>query len=222
MTTLAPDRSLEQCMTALVIATEFRTKRAAFKRELKAGRAKPIPVIVDPPEWLRSAKVVTVLRALPAFGPVKTNAAMRACGISASKTIAGLSERQRAELIAHLRERAPEAKPRWTALREPQGTDPRTQHMQALALSNDIRLARAAIRRQVFAGERTVASVLREMPVCVESMTLFDLLACQHRWGVDRTRRLLVRLGIPEGKALGTLTQRQVGLVVDKLEEGGR
>jgi hypothetical protein len=90
--------------------------------------------------------------------------------------------------------------------------------MQALALSNDIRLERAAVRGRVFAGEMTVEGVLREMPACVESMTLFDLLACQRGWGTHRTRRLLVRLGIPEGKALGTLTQRQVGLVVDALE----
>jgi hypothetical protein len=220
MTTLAPDRSLEQCMTALVIATEIRSKRAAFKRELKAGRAKPIPVIVDPPEWLRSAKVVTVLRALPAFGPVKTNTALKTCGISASKTIAGLSERQRAELIAYLRWRVPKDKPRWAALREPQGTDPRTQHMQALALSNDIRLERAAVRGRVFAGELTVERVLRGMPVCVASMALFDLLACQRGWGAHRTRQLMRRLDIPETKVLGTLTQRQVGLVVDAL--GGK
>lgn len=217
MTTFAPGRSLEQRMDALRRANEIRTKRAVFKRDLKSGRAELLPLLIDPPDWIETAKVTTLLLALPAFGSGKTDTALKACGASACKTIRGLSERQRAELIAHLRERAPEAKPRWTG-RQPQGTDPRTQHMQAHARSNDIRLNRAAIRRQVFAGERTVPDVLREMPACVASMTLFDLVACQYRWGAHRTRRLLVRLGIPETKALGTLTQRQVGLVVNALE----
>jgi hypothetical protein len=32
---------------------------------------------------------------------------------------------------------------------------------------------------------------------------------CQRRWGRARCRRILVSLGVPENKQIGTLTQRQ-------------
>ena len=40
-------------------------------------------------------------------------------------------------------------------------------------------------------------------------MTLSDLLMSQRRWGRARCRRLLLSLGLPENKQLGTLTPRQ-------------
>jgi ribosomal protein S13 len=43
-----------------------------------------------------------MLRAVPGYGPVKANKILKQCRIAPSKTIGGLSERQRDELIAHL------------------------------------------------------------------------------------------------------------------------
>ena len=40
-------------------------------------------------------------------------------------------------------------------------------------------------------------------------MAIADLLMSQHRWGRTRCRRLLVSLGVPENKQVGTLTDRQ-------------
>jgi hypothetical protein len=40
-------------------------------------------------------------------------------------------------------------------------------------------------------------------------MELSELLMSQKRWGRERCRRLLLALGIPENKQIGTLTERQ-------------
>ena len=47
-----------------------------------------------------TAKVFDMLLAVPKYGRVKTNRILNQCRISPSKTIGGLSERQRAELVS--------------------------------------------------------------------------------------------------------------------------
>ena len=99
----APERSLTQRMDALKRANEIRTRRAALKRDLKAGRAGIHALLLDPPEYLLTAKVFDLLLAVPKYGRVKVNRILTQCRISPSKTIGGLSERQRAELVSFLR-----------------------------------------------------------------------------------------------------------------------
>ena len=57
---------------------------------------------MDPPEYVQTAKVIDMLMAVPKYGRVKTNRILTNCRISPSKTIGGLSERQRSELVSHL------------------------------------------------------------------------------------------------------------------------
>ena len=102
-TTAAPERSLVQRMEALQRANEIRTKRASLKRDLKAGRASIHVLLLEPPEYIETAKVFDMLLAVPKYGRVKVNKVLQVCRISPSKTIGGLSERQRAELISMLR-----------------------------------------------------------------------------------------------------------------------
>jgi len=83
------------------------------------------------------------------------------------------------------------------------------QHLVALARANRVRLARAALKRRIAAGETTVAEVLTTVPEEVESMAVADLLACQRRWGVTRCRRFLAGSMISETRLVGTLTERQ-------------
>jgi hypothetical protein len=83
------------------------------------------------------------------------------------------------------------------------------QHMAALGKANRTRLARAALKAQIFAGERTVADILRDIPPEAETMTVFRLLVAQDRWGRVRALRCLRQLGLPEGKQLRALTIRQ-------------
>ncbi len=101
--TSAPERSLEQRMAALKRANEIRTRRATLKRNLKDGRANPQALLLSPPEYIMTAKVSEVLLAVPKYGQVKVNKILAQCRISPSKTIGGLSSRQRAELVSYLR-----------------------------------------------------------------------------------------------------------------------
>jgi hypothetical protein len=90
-------------MEALQRANEIRTRRAQLKRDLRAGRASIHHLLTEPPDWVETAKVFDMLLAVPKYGRVKVNKILQQCRISPSKTIGGLSERQRAELVSMLR-----------------------------------------------------------------------------------------------------------------------
>jgi len=95
----APERSFGQRMDALGKANDVRSRRAALKADLKRGAVSIRDVLAAPPEFLLTAKVVDLLMAAPKCGRVKSAKIMEQCRISPSKTIGGLSERQRTELL---------------------------------------------------------------------------------------------------------------------------
>jgi hypothetical protein len=101
----APERSLVQRMEALARANDVRSRRAQLKRDLKAGRQPIHELLLRPPEFLETAKVFDLLLAVPKYGRVKVNKILSQCKISPSKTVGGLSQRQRTELIALMRRR---------------------------------------------------------------------------------------------------------------------
>jgi hypothetical protein len=94
-----PDRSLQQRMDALTTANVIRTWRANLKRDIKAGRVNVIDLLTDPPEKLETMKVFDLLLATPKYGRIKANKLLQRCRISSSKTVGGLSDRQRVEII---------------------------------------------------------------------------------------------------------------------------
>ena len=98
-----PERTHYQRMRALRRANDIRTRRAQLKRDLKAGKVKVETLLLDPPDWVMSAKVFDMILAVPKYGRVKANKILAQCRISPSKTIGGLSQRQRAELVQMLR-----------------------------------------------------------------------------------------------------------------------
>jgi len=98
-----PERTHDQRMRALRRANDIRTRRAQLKRDLKAGKTHVDGLLLDPPEWVMSAKVFDMILAVPKYGRVKANKILGQCRISPSKTIGGLSQRQRAELVQMLR-----------------------------------------------------------------------------------------------------------------------
>lgn len=101
--TSAPERSLDQRMDALKRANDIRTARAKLKKDLKASKASIHALLLDPPDYVLTAKVFDMLLAVPKYGRVKANRILNQCRISPSKTIGGLSERQRTELVSQLR-----------------------------------------------------------------------------------------------------------------------
>jgi hypothetical protein len=99
-TLAAPSRTPEQRLAALRQANEIRARRAQLKRDLKAGRAQLADLLLEPPDWLHTAKVAELMLATPHYGPVKVNTVLRRSAISPTRAIGGLSPRQRA-LLAH-------------------------------------------------------------------------------------------------------------------------
>ena len=93
-----------------------------------------------------------------------------------------------------------------------------SQCMEALARANEVRLARAALKREISAGRRNITEVITESPWEAESMSLSELLCSQRRWGRARSRKLLSSTALSEGKRVGSLTERQRRVLVAALE----
>lgn len=83
------------------------------------------------------------------------------------------------------------------------------QHLRALARANEVRLARACLKKRVSDGEISVADVILSMPWEAETMPVLDLLMSQRRWGLTRCRRFLQSVPISENKPVGSMTDRQ-------------
>jgi hypothetical protein len=86
-------------MDALKRANDVRVKRAKLKKDLKEGKVRIEQILGNPPGYVETAKVVDILMAVPKFGRVKAARFLNTCRISQSKTVGGLSDRQRTELI---------------------------------------------------------------------------------------------------------------------------
>lgn len=83
------------------------------------------------------------------------------------------------------------------------------QHMRALQRANEVRLARAELKRRVAAGETSVAEVIGDCPWEAHSMAVADLLMSQRRWGQTRCRKFLAQIPMSEKKTIGSMTDRQ-------------
>jgi hypothetical protein len=98
-----PGSSREQRLRALRLAHEIRAARAQLQKDLAAGTIELAQILAQPPEYVRTARVRDVLLALPKIGSVKAGRILADCGIAHSKTLGGLTERQRTELLSRFR-----------------------------------------------------------------------------------------------------------------------
>ena len=92
------------------------------------------------------------------------------------------------------------------------------QHIRALHRANEVRLARAELKRRVAKGELSVAEVVLSCSWEAQSMTIADLLMSQRRWGVTRCRKLLQYVPMSETKEIGSMTARQRHALAELLE----
>ena len=95
----APAQTLDQRLRALRQANEIRSRRAVLKKELASGRVRIEDVLARPPEYARTAKVQDLLLVVPKVGPARAARFLSRCRIAPSKTVGGMTERQRGELI---------------------------------------------------------------------------------------------------------------------------
>ena len=94
-----PGRSREQRLRALEQANEVRTARAKLKKELASGKLELVQILADPPACVRTARIRDVLLVVPKIGSVRAGRILAQCRIAHSKTLGGLTDRQRGELI---------------------------------------------------------------------------------------------------------------------------
>ncbi|MGH3085307.1 MAG: integration host factor, actinobacterial type [Gaiellaceae bacterium] len=97
-----PARSAAQRLEALRRANEIRIGRAQLKKDLATGSVRITDILATPPECAKTQTIDDLLLALPNYGPVRVARLLAHCRTSPSKTVAGLSERQRQELIGRL------------------------------------------------------------------------------------------------------------------------
>jgi hypothetical protein len=86
---------------------------------------------------------------------------------------------------------------------------PGPQRLRALERANEVRLARAGLKRRIATGEVSAAEIILASPAEASSWAVGDLLRSQRRWGTTRCRKLLMRLQIAENRQIGQLTDRQ-------------
>lgn len=96
---------------------------------------------------------------------------------------------------------------------------PGQQHMRALRRANEVRLARADLKRRVAEGEVSAADVILAPPEEADGMPVCDLLQSQHRWGGTRCRKFLSNVQVSENRTLGALTDRQRRALAEMLGE---
>jgi hypothetical protein len=94
-----PERSQQQRMEALRRANDIRSERARLKEALRNGDVSITSVLSDPPPCVATAKVLDLVLAVPKYGRVKANKLLERCRVSSSKTVNGLTPRQRKELL---------------------------------------------------------------------------------------------------------------------------
>ncbi len=95
-------RSEDQRLEALRKANEIRACRSQLKKDVAAGTVKIADLLASPPEFAHSERLAVLLLAVPGYGPARVSKLLLKAKISESKRLAGLTERQRTELIRHL------------------------------------------------------------------------------------------------------------------------
>lgn len=91
------------------------------------------------------------------------------------------------------------------------------QRLRALERANEIRLARADLKRRIARGSVSVAEIILDPPQEADSWAIGELLISQRRWGETRCRKFLIRNQISETKPLVSLTDRQRRLLANQL-----
>ena len=95
-------RSSDQRLEALRKANEIRVDRSQLKKNLASGRVQIVDVLARPPECAKTERVSVLLLALPKYGNARVSRLLTKTRISDSKRLAGLTDRQRADLIQSL------------------------------------------------------------------------------------------------------------------------
>jgi hypothetical protein len=93
----------------------------------------------------------------------------------------------------------------------------RNRRLIALGKANEVRIARAALKRQLHAGDVQVTQILAAPPRCATTASVLDLLLAVPKVGPVRARRLLTAARVSETTKVGRLTERQRSELIVRL-----
>jgi hypothetical protein len=96
------------------------------------------------------------------------------------------------------------------------------QHMTALKIANEVRVARAELKRRVRTNDLTAAEVVLTNPAEAQGMTVAQILASQRGWGSVRVRQFLRTFSMSEARTVGSLVERERQGVASRLTGGLR
>jgi hypothetical protein len=91
------------------------------------------------------------------------------------------------------------------------------QRLRALAKANEVRVARAQLKRELAAGRIELARLVAEPPACVQTAKVRELLVAAPRVGPVGTDRVLARCRIAHAKTNDGLSERQRAELVELL-----
>jgi hypothetical protein len=103
MVSATSKRSHDRQMIALKRANEVRIARAKLKQKLREGKLRVEHILARPPAHVSTAQVLDLLVAVPKIGPAKATRLLNTARVTPSKTVGGLTDRQRTRLIELLR-----------------------------------------------------------------------------------------------------------------------
>ena len=94
---------------------------------------------------------------------------------------------------------------------------PLPNRLLALERANEIRRARAQLKRRIGARDLSAAEVILDCPVEAGRWPVAELLASQRHWGSVKCSKFLAQNRISEVKPIGELTERQRRLLAAQL-----
>ena len=83
------------------------------------------------------------------------------------------------------------------------------QHTRSLAVANQTRTARAALKNELATGRVRIEDVLTDPPTCAATAKVSDLLLAIRGVGPKRVTRALARCRIPYAQTAAGLNERQ-------------
>lgn len=94
----------------------------------------------------------------------------------------------------------------------------RAQRLSALERANDIRIRRAALKRDIKTGRVDPVDIIAEPPSWARGLQVYELLSQIPRWGRVKVNRRLAAANVPPGRTLGQMTVSQRIAVIANLE----
>lgn len=95
----APPRTTDQRLEALRRANVVRAWRTDLKARMLIGETTATEVLTYTPPLAETMKVLDLLLTVPQIGKVKADKILRKAGVSPSKTVTGITDRQRTAVL---------------------------------------------------------------------------------------------------------------------------